>query len=210
MTVIHRLASPLGRRDEAPNQELAGEIVRNNDHAAISELVGLLHHKNKDLQSDSIKVLYEIGRQKPGMIAACAPDFIALLKNKNNRLQWGAMTALDSITLHAHEAIYSALPEIMAAADKGSVITRDHAVGILTKLYTIDKYSDDMFALFSEQLKKSPVNQLPMYAENALPAIREKDKAAFVKILTSRLVEMDKESKKKRIEKVIHKLSTRK
>ena len=60
MTILNRLATALKRRDETPNQLLAEEIVRTNDQYAVEELVENLRNKNRNIQSDCIKVLYEI------------------------------------------------------------------------------------------------------------------------------------------------------
>lgn len=207
MSVINKLASSQGISGTEPNIALAKEIADKNDSNAVKELVDNLSAKNKRIQSDCIKTLYEIGYIKPGLIGGYAKEFIALLDSKNNRLQWGAMTALDMITPENPKLVYSVLGKIVDIADKGSVITRDHCVGILTKLCAIGQYSDDAFALLAEQLKSCPTNQLPMYAENAAPVIGAKNKEKFINILRSRLDEMDKESKRKRIEKVIKKLS---
>src|SRR5262245_43103850 len=106
MTVISKLATTLNRRDEVPNQELAREIAAKEDKAAITELIALLKHKNKNIQHDSIKVLYEVGEIKPGLVSSYANEFLALLVSKNNRMQWGGMTALNSITLHDPALIY--------------------------------------------------------------------------------------------------------
>ena len=46
-----------------------------------------------------------------------------------------------------------------------------------------------------------------MYAENALPVINDKTKAVFIATLTSRPSEIEKDSKRIRVEKVIKKLS---
>jgi hypothetical protein len=206
MTIINQLASALNRRDEVPNQELAGKIVATGDKKAIRELMDNLGNKSRDIQSDCIKVLYEIGEKEPGLIAGHASDLVALLDNKNNRLQWGAMTALDSITLNNPAIIYKALTKIIATAEKGSVITTDHAVNILIKLCSIKEYEGTAFPLLIEQLLKSPTNQLPMYAERALPVINSGNKALFVKTLSSRLDDIEKDTKRKRVEKVIRKL----
>jgi predicted AlkP superfamily phosphohydrolase/phosphomutase len=50
-------------------------------------------------------------------------------------------------------------------------------------------------------------NQLPMYAKRAVTIINENNKKLFVKTLTSRLNDIEKENKRKRIEKVIKKVS---
>lgn len=201
------LASQQNRRDEVPNQELAKEIATAGDKRAVKELFENLSNKDKAVQSDCIKVIYEIGEQQPKLIAGFANELIKLLSNKNNRLQWGAMTALHSITGEIPKAVYGALPQIIEVADKGSVITNDHCVGILIKLCSVEEYAADAFALLNERLIKSPTNQLPMYAEHALPIITEKNKAVFIKTLTSRLGEIEKDSKRIRVEKVIKKLN---
>jgi hypothetical protein len=207
MSIIDKLAFLLGRRDEVPNQELAKQIVKKKDKNGIKELIDNLGNKSKDIQHDCIKVLYEIGEQEPGLIAAYAKVFVTLLDSKNNRLQWGAMTALHTITLESPAVIYPALPKILAAADKGSVITKDYAVNILIKLCSLKPYTDKAFPLLIEQLLNSPTNQLPMYAEKALPIINDKNKALFIKTLTSRLDDIEKDTKRKRVEKVIKKIS---
>ncbi|MDH4058761.1 MAG: adaptin domain-containing protein [Cyclobacteriaceae bacterium] len=207
MNVIEKLASSLNRRDEVPNQELAEKICKRKDKAAIKELVNHLQHKNQSIQNDCIKVLYEIGERKPELIAEFATMFVDLLKHKNNRLQWGAMTALNTIVLENPKVVYASIKKIMDAANSGSVITKDNAAGILINLCSLKQYSENAFLLLNEQLLSSPTNQLPMYAESAVPIITEKNKKIFLKSLSSRLDEIEKESKRKRVEKVIRKFS---
>jgi hypothetical protein len=206
MSVIDKLASSLNRRDGAPNLELATEIAGSNDKKAVQELVENLNNQNKSIQNDCIKVLYEIGALNPVLIASHADSFIELLGSKNNRLQWGAMASLDTITNETPEAVYNVLSTIISVANKGSVITNDHCVGILIKLAAVKKYAEDAFELLLERLKTSEINQLPMYAENALPVINETNKTAFIKTLVARLPEIEKEPKRVRVEKVINKL----
>jgi hypothetical protein len=61
--------------------------------------------------------------------------------------------------------------------------------------------------LLTEQSQNYPTNQLPMYAENAIPVITEKNKLLSIKTLTSRQGDLEKESKRKRVEKVIRRVS---
>jgi hypothetical protein len=206
MNVIDHLATTLKRRDEVPNQELAEKIAKTGDKEAVGELIELLKHKSKDLQHDAIKVLYEIGERKAGLISGHMKVFIDLLSHRNNRLQWGAMTAISSLVAENHREVYKALPGIISAAEQGSVITRDYAVKILIQLCSIKSYTAEVFPLLLEQLLGSPANQLPMYAENAMPVINDGNKAAFIKTLESRLDDIEKESKRNRVEKVIRKL----
>jgi hypothetical protein len=207
MSIIDQLASSLDRRDEVPNQELARKIAAEKDTKAIRELVENLNNKNKDIQSDCIKVLYEAGEIDPALISGYVKDFVRLLDHQNNRLQWGAMSALDQITDEDPKTIYANLIKIIGAADKGSVITKDHAVNILIKLCKHTKYAEDAFSLLIEQLLKAPVNQLPKYAEDSMPVITDKNSKLFIKTLNSRLNEIEKDTKRKRVEKVIKKLS---
>lgn len=207
MSILPKLASSLGRRDEVPNQELAKQLVKSKDKKAIVELVENLSKKDKNIQSDCIKVLYEIGEQQPELIAEYAQEFITLLDNKNNRLVWGAMTALDCIASVNPNGIYKQLAKILDVADKGSVITKDHGISILIKLVKEKTYTDNALTLVLDQLRTCANSQLPMYAENAIPVIIEKYKKDFIKVLTSRIPDIEKETKQKRVEKVIKKLS---
>ena len=206
MSIIEKLATSLNRRDEIPNQELAREILKTNDKKAIKELFDNLKHTDKGIQGDCIKVIYEIGEAKPASIAPFAEELIALLQSKNNRLQWGAMTALNSITNEVPKKIYHALPDLLDVADRGSVITNDHCMAILTKLCVMKEYAGDAFVLLNQRLMTCATNQLPMYAENVAPSITGKNKETFIKTLTSRLPEVEKESKRARIEKLIRRI----
>ena len=207
MSVISKLASSLNRKDEVPNQELAQQIIKSNNKKAIKELVVNLSNRDTKIQSDCIKVLYEIGEHEASLIAEYDEEFLALLENKNNRLVWGAMTALDCIASINPEAIYKNLGKILIAADKGSVITKDHGVNILIKLAANKNFTNKALTLLLDQLKTCATNQLPMYAENATTVITDKYKKDFIKVLTSRLDDIEKESKQKRVQKVIKKLS---
>jgi hypothetical protein len=206
MNVIDKLASSLGRRDEVPNQELAALIIERNDASAVKELVHILNEGSKAQQADAIKTLYEIGNEKPEMISNYVKEFIALLDSKNNRLQWGAMMALDTITSIESKAIYAALPKILDIAKQGSVITRDHAVGILAKLSVVKAYADDVFPLLLDEIRTAPLNQFPSYVESAMGVAKGKDKLLLLKAINARLPEVEKESQRKRLMKVVKKL----
>ncbi len=207
MSIIGQLAFSLNRRDEVPNQELAKQIADSNDRNAVKELTDNLHNKNKGIQNDCIKVLYEIGVVKPSLIVGYLNEFVELLDNGNQRLQWGAMTALSALTLENPKKIYSVLSKIINAPNKGSVITRDNCVNILIKLCSVKQYADHAFSLLIEQLLNSPVNQLAMYAERAMVIINGTNKSLFIKTLESRLGDFEKATKRKRVEKVIKSIS---
>jgi hypothetical protein len=207
MSVLGKLAAALNRRDEVPNQELATEIVRTNDRRAVKELVENFTNKDKNIQSDCIKVVYEIGAREPALIAPYYREFGKLLNSKNNRLVWGAMTALDSITLEEPKGVYGLLGKALAVADSGSVITRDHAVGILIKLGAMRQYADRCVPLIIEQLTSCPNNQFPMYAEMSLAVVTDKNMKTIQNVLTRRLEELEKDSQRKRIAKVLKRMA---
>lgn len=209
MSIIPKLATSLNRRDEVPNQELAAEIVKRSDKAAVAELVENLANKNKGIRNDCIKVLYEVGYVEPKLIAPHTAAFLSLLASKDNRLQWGAMYALGCVAKAKPDDVFASVQTIIDAADKGSVITRDGCVRILITLSKSTKYGDVAFSHLLEQLASCPTNQLPMYAEEAVPVINADNKDRFVKVLSSRLGEIEKDSKRKRVEKVTRLLQKR-
>lgn len=207
MSIISQLAASLGRRDEEPNKELAIRLAKSGDKNSILELADCLTNKDRSIQSDAIKVLYELGLVRPELITPFTQTFVKLLNGKNNRLTWGAMESLHAIAKAGPEAIYAVLPQILDAADRGSVITRDHAVGILTVLGRHKKYADEALPLLIDMMKGSPVNQLPSYAESALSIINSEFKGELISVLRMRLPELkDLPAKQKRVEKVLKKL----
>jgi hypothetical protein len=207
MDVISLLATSQGRKDDVPNQQLAGEIIRLGKAGWVEQLVNHLNHVDKNIQSDCIKVLYEIGLQgSPVLISPYCNEFIDLLKSKNNRLVWGAMTALSTIASINPGCLFKRLSEIVEAIDKGSVITIDGGVGVLSQLAGFKEYTATSFPLLLEQLKKCPVKQLGSYGEKALQNILSENKLPLKKVLEKRLAEVEKESQKSRILKTIKKL----
>ena len=97
MSVLEELASGLGERGDQPNVRLVEKLTDLEDTQGIREIGAGLRHSDKKVQSDCIKVLYEIGYRKPELVADFAGDFLALLTSKNNRLVWGAMIGLSTI-----------------------------------------------------------------------------------------------------------------
>ena len=207
MSVIGKLATSLGRRDENPNIDLAKQIAAANNKKAIAELVGHLNDKNKDIRHDCIKTIYETGYIKPQLISSHVDEYIKQLHSKSNRMQWGAMTALSSIVKEKPKELYKALPALIDIANKGSVITKDHYVNILVGLCSDKNYYTKTFPLLLEQLLKSATNQLPKYAEQTSAVVAEKDKTSLIKTLNSRVDDVETPTKKARLEKVIKKLS---
>lgn len=209
VTIIDRLATSLNRRDERANQELAEEIAERNDRAAVRDLVDNLAGRNRAIQSDCIKVLYEIGEREPALIAPYHKVFAGLLESRNNRMVWGAMTALDTIATVEPQSVFSYLEKIIEVANAGSVISRDHAVGILIKLSAARKFSTKCFPLFLDQLRTCPDNQFAMYVEQGSDLFTSGVSEDFVSILRARIDLLPRESQKKRVAKVLRRVTRR-
>jgi hypothetical protein len=191
MSVLNRIAFFQNRRDEVPNQQLAKELAETEDKAGIKEIAQNLQHKNKNVQSDCLKVLYEIGYLKPDLIADYAPDFLALLQSKNNRMVWGAMIALATIADKKPKEIYAKLDDVKTAMDNGTLITVVWGTKALAKVAAADKtYKQKIFPLLTAQLKKCIPRDVPMHAESILPAIDAENKQEFLNILEARKPEM--------------------
>jgi hypothetical protein len=207
MSVVAQLATSLGRADEQPNIALAEAIAAEKNTNGIRQLVELLNTKDKALKSDAVKTLYEVGARAPELIAPFVAQFKNLLTSPDNRLVWGAMCAIDSITTVKPEAVYMMLPQIMQAVDKGSVITRDHAVKAMVKLAAQERFAKTTMPLLLEQLRTCPVNQLPMYSELVAEIAKNKAAQDVAAVLQQRLVHVEQDSKRKRIEKVLKRLA---
>ena len=208
MSVLEELATTLGRRDEVPNQELARRIVRQRNAADVRDLVENLGHQDRGIQNDCIKTLYEIGAVNPELVAKYYKQFGKLLDSKNRRLVWGAMMALDTIALKQSRRVHGMLSKILEVADhSGSVIARDHAVGILSKLATLRPYRRDCVALLIEQLMRCPDNQFAMYVELSAPVVDADNRKRFRQVIETRMQQLERESQKKRVAKALKKLT---
>lgn len=206
MSAIPLLASSLGRADEEPNIALADAIAASKNGFAVRELIEVLGGKDKTLRSDALKVLYEVGYRSPDLIAPFIAQFKNLLSNPDNRLVWGAMCAIDGITSVKPEAVFMILPQIMAAVDRGTVITRDHAVKTLAKLAAQERFARTAMPLLLEQLRTAPLNQLPMYAELVTAVVLPPDANTVKGVLEARLPELPTEAKRKRVQRALKKL----
>jgi hypothetical protein len=60
MSVLNQIAHFQNRRDEVPNQELARELAMRKDSQGIREITENLWNKDRTIQADCLKVLYEL------------------------------------------------------------------------------------------------------------------------------------------------------
>ena len=209
MPILNKIAYFQNRRDEAPNQDLARELAETENRKGIQEIAENLWNKNKNVQSDCLKVLYEIGYIKPGLIADYVDEFLKLLKSKNNRMVWGAMIGLANIAEKKPREIWVNIDDVISAMDHGSLITVVWGVKTLARVASADKkYREKTFPILIKHLKKCLPRDLPMHAESILPAIDESNKKEFLSVLESRRGEM-KPPQLARLKKILKKLDTR-
>lgn len=207
MSIIELLSSSQGSRRSDANIALAAQIASTENEQAVAELAGLLKHKDRSIQSDSIKTLYETGFRNPELIAPHYSSFLDLLTNNNNRLVWGGMAALTSIAHLKHLELFESLETITDAMTKGSVITIDCGVEILAKLNYFDAYHNTTDPLLMEQLTICPIKQLPTYVSKALEHIGDHSTEGYLNIITNRLDECKKDSQRKKLEKMRRSIS---
>jgi hypothetical protein len=191
MSALDKLAHSLGRRDDVPNVELAREFAAKKDRKGIREIAENLWHKDKNIQADCIKVLYEVGVIEPKLIAEYADDFVKCLRSRNNRLVWGGMTALAEVAKADPEAVFKHLNAIKKAKETGSVITIDNAISTLA--YTAagnKKYGEVIFPYLLKHLSSCRPKEVPQHAEKTLPAVNSSNKADFVKVLEKRMEDL--------------------
>ena len=204
MSVLGRLASALGRNDERPNLELAEALAASPDAGAVAELVAALEGKAA-VANDAIKVLYELGQRRPELVALYAEEFIALLGSRNNRLVWGALSAIDTVTAARPDAVLNELDTILAAADAGSVIAKDKANAILVKL-AAEEHAAQVLPILLHRLGEAAANQFPTYAEEITTVVDAEHLPMLIQVLKARLPGVEGKAKLARVEKLLRKL----
>lgn len=207
MTILHKLASMQNRRDEVPNVVLALELSSGADANAIGELVANLSGDNKRVQSDCIKVLYEIGKVDAKLISPYVDVFIDALECKSNRVVWGAMTALVSIAPLEAKKIYAKRSKLIDAIDAGSAITVDQGIEALSRVAASNsRYRKELWPYLSEFLRSCCPRGLAMHATSVSQAISASEVEEFSQIIEDRIDEVSR-SAASRLKKVVRSVS---
>jgi hypothetical protein len=191
MSVLNGIAYYQNRRDEVPNQELAHRLAESRDEPGIREIAGNLWNRNKNIRSDCLKVLYEIGYLRPELIAAYVEDFLKLLNDKENRMVWGGMIGLSTIADLRPQEIWRHIDEVMAAVEQGTLITVVWGIKTLARVAAADKaYSKKLFPILIGQLQKCMPRDLPMHAESVRWAVDAGNQDEFLAVLKGRQPEL--------------------
>jgi hypothetical protein len=203
MSILHKIAFHQNRRDEVPNQEVARELAQSRNQADIREIAEALWDKNPNIQSDCLKVLYELGYLAPELIADYTGDFLSLLKHPNNRMVWGGMIALSTVAGLKAAEIFPHANEIVQVMEKGSIITVDNGIKVLALVASQkDEYRKVIFPILLDHLKTCRPKEVPQHAEKSLPAVTVGNKSDFVHVLEKRLEDMTA-SQAARLKKII-------
>jgi hypothetical protein len=191
MSTLDRIAFFQNRRDEVPNQLLAKELVEKRNKDGIREIAENLENKNKNIRSDCLKVLYEIGYLEPGLIADYGDNFLKLLKSKDNRMVWGAMIGLAAIADRCPQEIWAQIDDVIRITESGTVITQVWGMRVLAKVAAADeKYKEKIFPFLLKQIQACIPRDVPTHAESILCAVDHRNKKELLSILEARRAEL--------------------
>ena len=203
MSILEKMSHARNRKDDVPNQELAAELARTKNTDDIREVAQNLWHSDKKIQSDCLKVLYELGYIAPELIAEHVKDFIQLLDSRNNRLVWGAMIALAIITPIKHQEIDQAYESIKSSMAKGSVITMDNGIAVLANLAANrSSHREEIIDYLIDHLKQCRPKEVAQHAEKIIVAVTAENRQRFMDAINGRLSVMNK-SQTSRLNKVL-------
>jgi hypothetical protein len=190
MSALEKIAYYQNRRDEIPNQLLAGELVKDRNAAGISEIVKNLDNKNKNIRSDCLKVLYEVGYLDPSLIEDHVDDFLKLLNSRDNRMVWGALIALAAIADHRPGEIWAQIDNVIRVTETGTIISKVWGIRTLARVAAHnEKYKIKIFPILLNQIRVCIARDVPTHAESSLPAVDLKNKGQLASLLESRRAE---------------------
>lgn len=191
MSTLNKIAYYQNQRNEIPNQMLAKELAQTSNREGIREIAENLWSKNKNIRSDCLKVLYEIGYINPILIQDYVNDFLKLLRSKENRMVWGAMIGLATIADRRAGEIWAHLDDVLAVIEHGSVITVVAGVKTVAKVAAAgEKYQKKIFPFLLKQLETCIPRDVPTHAESILYAVDKKNKKYFLSMLDMRRPEL--------------------
>lgn len=186
--LFSQLAGAQGRRDEEPNKALGRALASAKDVAGINMIAIGLAHKDLRVRTDCIAVLEEAARIEPTLVSSHVNTLIDLLDSKHNRLVWEAMITLALVAPLCPVEIYDRVGEVRAAMAAGSVITVDNGVKVLAAVAAAnDEFNREIIPELLEIVRTCQEKSVAQYAESIQPAVAERDRNAFEKVLGARL-----------------------
>lgn len=202
--MIEKIAYYTNDRSEKPNQDLGQELALTSNREGIREIASYLEDKNKSIASDCLKVLYEAAYMKPELIEEFYPQFLKLLKSKNNRMVWGAMIAIAQIAKIRAEWVYKDLDLILEKIETGSVITHIHGVYTLINISRCKAYYPALKPILFDLQKTCRPIDVAKRAESMIDTLAKEDLDAYMAILMGQVDHLSKGGQK-RLVKLIKK-----
>ena len=203
MSIIPKLASSQGRKDQEPNKELGKWLVETNNLASINEAADNLLNEDRNIRIDCLAVLEQVGLLAPDLIEGYLDEFLRLIFGEDNRLIWAAMINIALIADRKPSQIISRLDEIIKVIDRGSVITRDNGIKILARVAAAKpEFGERIFPYLINQLKDCRPKSLPQYAESISISVRPDYQDQDLSVLLSRINELST-AQEKRVKKII-------
>ena len=204
------LSSSQGTKEQHPNIDLAIKLATTKDKATIEKIADNLKSEDTAIASDCIKVMYEVGKIEPELIADYLDIFLELISSKNNRMVWGAMYAIAQIAPYKNNIINDNFDKIFDAYEKGSVITIDSCIVIFAEIAKADlSNSDRVYKLIIDHLKNCRPKEIPQHCEKAFVCINGSNYEEFKQVLNDRF-DLMTSSQQKRVKKVLENIEERK
>jgi hypothetical protein len=154
--------------------------------SGISEMINGVYNKNKSIASDCLAVLYHIGYLDPSLIVEYYTVFLSLLNSKINRMVWGAMIAISTISKSNPELVYNDINLIEKLISEGTLITQIWGVNTLVNLCMNDMYYEEIIVKLLELLKICRNIDFAKRAQIINEVIQDIDKEYFINILLDR------------------------
>ena len=203
--MLNQLASAMNRSDEIPNIDLAERLEKAQDVSGILEIATGLT-MDKTTANDCIKVLYEIGERNPNLLIPHTEVFLDLLSSKNNRLVWGAMTALGQVTAFCPEKVFDRFDDVYAAFEKGSVITIDQSISVFASLCRANPaFEQRILPVLINHFAVCRAKEIPQHFERVAVCITPENEPLFQSVIQRRHNELT-ESQKARVNKVLKRI----
>jgi len=185
--LLNRLGYLQTRRDRTPNLDLARDLAARDDIAGIREIAANMHNDNKNIHSDCMNVMYEIGRVDPNLITPYADDFVKFLKSKYQNMAQGAIIALSEVAKVEPDFIFKHLNEIKKVTETGADMDVDKSISVLAYTAADERFSADVFPYLLQHLLSCHHKHVSERAEKILPAVNENNNLEFIKTLKKRL-----------------------
>jgi hypothetical protein len=170
-----------------------------------SILAALDFSKGPSFKNAVFEDAYEIGEVQPELVSSYAEEFIKLLNSKNNRLVWGAMTALSTIATINPSDIFKNIDLVFDVIKKGSVITVDNGVSVLAKVGSMnEEYGNKAFPFLLRHLETCRSKEVAQHSERCMIIANSGNKMEFQRVLETRLNDLTP-SQQTRVKKVLKK-----